>query len=68
MVLLKPRKQRTSQLVHNLPHQQMVSVGKPSHRETLGASILTSSFFQYIYGAWTPQRTLALIQEKQIKL
>jgi len=46
----------------------MVSVGKPSHRETHGASILTSSFFQYIYGAWTPQRTLALIQEKQIKL
>ena len=36
--------------------------------KTSSASILTSSFFQYIYGAWTPQRTLALIQEKQIKL
>jgi hypothetical protein len=25
MVLLKPRKQKTSQLVHNLPHQQVVN-------------------------------------------
>jgi len=44
MVLLKPRKLKTSQLVHNLPHQLMVSVGKPSHRETRGASILTWCF------------------------